>query len=91
MAKRIRTFTREFMDDNDYPYDLMDTEFVEERRWYSIWTGVFPFEDTYYQVSYAVDKSEYDDMDSWWDEDEITATEVVFLPVVRKVWVPVEA
>lgn len=89
MSKRI--FTREFMDDHDYPSDLKSQTFVESHRWYDVYTGVFEFEGKNWQVSYNVPSTEMQDEDPWYDEDEIEAAEVVWLPVVKHDWVEVNA
>lgn len=92
MAKIKRIFTREFMEENDYPWELASQEFIESHRWYDIWEGVFEFEGKHYQVTYAIPSTEMQEEDPWGDGvDEIEATEVVWLPVVQHKWVPVES
>jgi len=90
MSKVTRIFSREFMEDNDYPYELFDTEFIESHRWYDVWDGIFTFEGKNYQVSYLSPSTEMQEEDPWSGEEEIVATEVVKLPVVRYEWTPVD-
>lgn len=77
------------MEEMDYPYEFIDREFIEERRWYSIWSGVFEFEGKYYQTIYLSPATEMQDEDPWNYDEEIVATEVVRLPVVKYTWVEV--
>jgi hypothetical protein len=90
MAKVTREFTREFMEENDYPYELTDIEHIEDRRWYSIRTGVFEFEGKNYLVSFTEPATEMQEEDPWNYDDVIVATEVVKLPVVRYDWIEVD-
>jgi hypothetical protein len=90
MAKVTREFTREFMEENDYPYELTDIKHIEDRRWYSTWTGVFEFEGKNYRVLYLNPATEMQEEDPWNDCDVIVATEVVKLPVVRYDWIEVD-
>lgn len=83
-----RTFTREFMEEHDYPWELVSQEFVESHRWYDVYTGVFEYEGKNWQVSYLVPSTEMQEEDPWNEDDEIEATEVVWLPVVVNKWVP---
>jgi hypothetical protein len=90
MTKVARTFTRDFMEDNDYPYELTDLQHIDDRRWYSVWTGVFEFEGKHYRVHYSSPATEMQEEDPWNDETEIVAYEVVKLPVVKYEWIEVD-
>jgi len=90
MTNITRTFTREFMEDNDFPFDLLDKEFIEEHRWFNVWTGVFEYEGKYYRVTYLDPSTEMQEEDPWSDEETVIATQVVRLPVVKYEWVEVE-
>lgn len=90
MAKVTRTFSHEFMDENDYPYSLIAQEYVDSHRWYDVFTGVFEFEGKHYQVAYLTPSTEMQEEDPWDNDEEIVATQVVLLPVVRKEWTAVD-
>ena len=82
-----KTFTREFMIDHDYPWELMDKELIDQRRWYNIWEGVFEFEGKFYQVNWAEGSTEIqEDTDTWFEEPYIKATEVEKIPVQSYEW-----
>lgn len=85
-----RLFSRDFMEENDYPMELMDQEFIEDHRWYSVWSGVFPYEDKHYQVAYLVPATEMQEEDAWNGDDTIEAVEVVKAAVVIQKWVEVD-
>lgn len=90
MAKVKRTFTREFMDDNDYPWEFMDKELIDQRRWVNIWEGVFEFEGKHYRVNWQEGATEVqEDTDQWFDEAEIEAYEVVKRQVMSYEWAEV--
>lgn len=91
MTKKVvtRTFTRDFMEENDYPWELSSKTFLDDSRWALHYEGVFEFEGKHYMVQYQEGATEYQEgEDPWYHEDEIEATEVVWLPVVEHKWVP---
>ena len=77
------------METNDYPWSLKSQEFSHDSRWANHYTGVFEYEGRYWQVQYQEGATEEQEgEDPWYDEEEIEAVEVVWLPVVVNKWVP---
>ena len=83
-----RIFTRDELEDLDVPFVCVDRELYSEHRWYDIFSGVFTDENgDHWRIEWLENSTEMQDQDTWFDEDEITATKVVSLPVVVKKWV----
>lgn len=80
MSKVTRTFTRDELEELDLPHSdhVVETEQIEERRWYTIHHCVFRIEDDgpLWRVKYYSPISELQEHDTWDDAKEITATQV---------------
>jgi len=87
-----RHFTREQLEELDVPYTTLHDEQVDTLRWSEIRSCVFRTEDgDAYEVTYQRPATEQQECDTWFDEDEIKATEVEQRPVVTQQWLPVDA
>ena len=88
-----KTFTRDELDDLDLPYSFLHTEFVGEHRWYDRVLGIFQEPDSlvYWGIEFCDPKTELqEDMDPWFDENEIVATEYELRQVTVDKWMPVD-
>src|SRR5688500_17020479 len=85
-----RHFTREQLEELDVPYTNLHDEQVDTLRWSEIRSCVFRAEDgKTYEVTYQVPATEHQECDTWFDENQITATEVEQRPVTVMQWMPV--
>lgn len=90
MGKKIveRIFTRELLEHLDIPNACTDTEMVHTGRWALHYTGVFEYEGAHWMIGWQEGATEDQyDIDIWDDEIEISAMQVVKVPVVKYEWV----
>ncbi len=84
-------FKREFLvDELDLPWSAKENKVIDTSRWSTFHEIIFEHEGKYYQTSYSVGSTEYQDERPWEYEDEVDCTEVELKEVVVKQWVSVE-
>lgn len=90
----VKTFSKNVLvEELDLPYngDIVKSDnIVETSRWSEIHELVFEHEGKFWETSYSVGLTEYQDESPWEFEDEIKCTEVELKEVMVKQWVPVE-
>jgi hypothetical protein len=88
-----RIFTPDQLEEFDVPYTNLHDEQVDSRRWADTRSCVFraPDDGKTYEVTYQVPATEHQECDTWFDADEITATEVEQVPVTVMQWKPVRS
>ncbi|MFD7093356.1 hypothetical protein [Streptomyces xanthophaeus] len=100
MTHRTRTFTRDQLEEIGVPHELggdgCATELADDnggsRRWTEIRRLIFraPDDGKAYLVLYQTPLTEHQECDTWFNEDEITATEMEQQPVTVMQWKPVQ-
>lgn len=103
MSYVTRVITRDQAQEWELAYHApgeLSREFMEERRWYSVWQVVFtaPDDGLIYSAQYRRPATEMQEIDPWDEEQEVmltlcsprekTVTE--WVPVKEGEWVPVE-
>lgn len=88
-----RIFTPDQLEEFDVPYTNLHKEHVDSWRWSEVYTCVFraPDDGKIYQVTYQRPSTEHQECDTWFDQEQITATEVEQQPVTVMQWKPVKA
>lgn len=99
MSKKYvtRTFTVEELDaleGLDLPYDLIDQQYEDDKRWASVWSGVAEIDGEFWKFYYYSDKTEYG-MESPWEygyvPETVVGTKVEKVQVMVDKWKEVEA
>lgn len=88
-----RTFSADWLDSEyisvNVPNKLVvHREFVESQEYGSVWTAVFLCDGKYWEVTYQEPFGEAH-ADTWFDEEDVTATQVSPAPKFVTEWVPV--
>lgn len=88
-----RTFPTGWLDARYIAVDLKNDlvvhrEFGEHQEWGSTWTVVFTDGGKYWQVTYQVPNTSEVEAETWFGDEEVTATEVVPRGTFTTQWVP---
>lgn len=89
-----RTFPSGWLDARHIAVNLdnklvVHREFGEHQEWGSTWTVVFMDEGRYWEVTYQEPNTSEVQADTWFDEENVVATEVRPQPKFVTDWVPV--
>lgn len=88
-----RTFRSDWLDAHHIAVTGMSSrvvhrEFGEHQEWGSTWTAVFEEGGKYWQVVYQVPNTSEVEADTWFDDNNVVATEVVPRGTFVTSWVP---
>lgn len=90
MASVIRIFTRDELEELDAPYCCTDEKMVDRSRWAIHYEGILHVDGKSYEISWQYGATEsQEDMDEWYDEDQIEGYLVEKRPITVEEWVRV--
>lgn len=69
---------------------VVHREFGEHQEWGSTWTAVFLDDERYWQVTYQEPNTSEVHVDTWFDDEDVVATQVSPAPKFVTEWVPVK-
>lgn len=82
-------FKKNFLLEQDLPYECIYDQIIDKTRWSIIHECVFEFENKFYLTTYSEGATEMQYETPWEYEDEIECVEVELREVLIKRWMPV--